>query len=150
MIRLVSILFCILLRFIPSYGQNQSVLIHCGDTVEVKLSEITDDVRLVKLPNDIIKNTITQYFYPSEEYIYMQGLKNVMIINKEGRLIKNISYPDFVTGITGDPMKKNIYVATVKNIYQYDSNGKEKKIHLESNENRIEDIFFHKNLLFLL
>ena len=116
MIRLVNILFCILLCFIPSYGQNQSIFIHCEDTVEVKLSEIAKNVRLVKLPNDIIKNTTIQYFYPSDEYIYIQGLKNVMIINYEGRLIKNISYPDFITGITGDPMKKNIYVATEKNI----------------------------------
>ena len=149
MIRLVNILFCILLCFIPSYGQNQSIFIHCEDTVEVKLSEIAKNVRLVKLPNDIIKNTTIQYFYPSDEYIYIQGLKNVMIINYEGRLIKNISYPDFITGITGDPMKKNIYVATEKNIYQYDSNGKEKKIHLGLNKNRIEDIFFHNNRVWI-
>ena len=149
MIRLVNILFCILLCFISSYGQNQSIFVHCDDTVEVKLSEIAKDVKLVEIPNEIIKNTAIQHIYPNDKYIYIQGLKNVTTLNNEGRLVKDISYPDFVTGITGDLMKKNIYVATVKDIYQYDSEGKEKKIHSVSNENRIEDIFFHKNRVWI-
>ena len=149
MVRFIT-LFCFLFYAVSLYGQDKNVFIHCDDTVNLKLSEIAKNVRLINIqPNNIIKNTYIQHIYPNDKFIYIQGLKNVIILDYQGELIKNITYPNFVTGLTGDPAKQNIYVATEKNIYQYDSNGKETNRYRGKNENRIQSIFFHKNRVWI-
>ena len=140
------ICFCFLFYVVSLHGQDKNVFIHYDDTVNLKLSDISTEVRLIKMPKDI---NMIQRVYPSGKYIYLQRLKNVTILDYQGKLIKDITYPDFVTGLTGDSAKQNIYVATEKNIYQYDSNGKERDRYRGEKEYRIQSIFFHKNRVWI-
>ena len=133
--------FCFLFYVVSLHGQDRNIFIHCDDTV----SQISTDVRLIKMPKDI---NMIQHVYPSDKYIYLQRLKNVTILDYQGNVIKDITFPDFVTGLTGAPTEQNIYVATVKNIYQYDSKGEE-KTYSGINDCRIQAIFYHNNRVWI-
>ena len=144
MVRFIT-LFCFLFYVVSLHGQDRNIFIHCDDTAILKLSQIATDTRLIKIPKDI---NMIQHVYPSDKYIYLQRLKNVTILDYQGNVIKDITFPDFVTGLTGAPTEQNIYVATVKNIYQYDSKGEE-KTYSGINDCRIQAIFYHNNRVWI-
>ncbi|MDR2120442.1 MAG: 6-bladed beta-propeller [Tannerella sp.] len=123
---------CLLLFFIPlSYSLHgqRTVRINASETTAVKLSEIARDavpIAMEKLPSGV------QNVFIAGEYVFLQSISSVLQYDLTGKFIRNIPCKGYARGISGDTVKREIYVPAGvteddNKIYCYDYSGKLKR-----------------------
>ncbi|MDR1524301.1 MAG: hypothetical protein LBS79_03450 [Tannerella sp.] len=122
----------LLLFFIPlsvSLHGQRTVRINVSETTVIKLSEIARDVipiAMEKLPSGV------QNIFLSDEYVFLQSISSVFQYDLAGKFIRNIPCEGYARGISGDTVKREIYVPagvteSDNKIYCYDYSGKLKR-----------------------
>ena len=142
-----TILFIFLLLPFLLYSQKErEIILRPNDnTTTWYLSQIAENVT----PIPLSVSTQAIFIYLTDEYIYTCGISSISQFYVSGKYIKTINLDGIVTGITGNNIKKEIYVSTDKNkkVIIYDYSLKEKKIY--ETKYIPASIFFNKNTLFI-
>ena len=139
------LLIFLILPFLLYSQKERRIVLNPNETTTWNLSQIAEKVTPISLN---ISNQI-QFIYLTDEYIYTCGISSLSQFDILGKHIKTINLDDYVTGITGNNIKKEIYISTQKNkkIVIYDYSLKEYKNY----ETKFcpQSIFFNKNIIYI-
>jgi len=123
--------------------KEKKISIDTTNATHLKLSEIADPVLAIPLEEpDMILDGIQV-----AEYIFVASLQSVYQYDLSGKLIRKIPCNGYVSDISSDTIKKELYVPVEKEIQCYDYSGKLKRRY------RIKDIclnsLYYDNKLWL-
>ncbi|HCC51227.1 MAG TPA: hypothetical protein DEQ30_03545 [Porphyromonadaceae bacterium] len=141
--------FLLFLPFLIYAQKEKSVRINPNDTATLYLSQFAEEVTPISL-NDY--NGTPQFVYLTDEYLYIGGISTISQLDLSGKVIKTVNC-GYITGITGDPAKKEIYISIINNqeetgrIICYDYALREKKSYKVNY--KPNTLFFHKNNLWV-
>ena len=132
-------------------GQVEERVIHINpnEATSWNLSQIAETITPISLKSykDFSKNG-AQFYYLTNEYLFIVGRTAAIAqLDLSGKYIRTVYCDDFITGITGDTDKKEIYICTKSKIICYDYALKEKKTF--SPQFDTYSIFCHQNKLWI-
>jgi len=139
-----------LLLILPLLLQGQNIKFIRFKPKEVatlNLSQITEKVTPISLSSykDLNKNGY-RFFYITDDYLFVIGTGNAIAqLNISGKYIKTVYCSGYITGITGDPVKKEIYICTNSKVICCDYSLTIKKIF--TTMYNTQSIFFYNNKL---
>jgi len=136
----------LLLNAFLLHGQNTKVIPEFPkEPQQLNLSDIAEKVSVVPLE---INTGMVLDIFMTQEYIFTASHNSIFQFNPSGKLIRRIDCGGTIlNNITGDTIKKELYVPVNKELKVFDFSGNLKKTY--KLENRIDGCFFYKNILYI-
>lgn len=128
-----------------------SSLLNAQEVRDIHIKERINSTKLSQIADEVIPIILNrrvggiQFIYLTDRYIFICGTSSVISqFDISGNFIRNIDCGDYIVGMTGDTLKKEIYVAkSGKEIKCYDYSLHEKRTY--KLENEPISVFCYKN-----
>ena len=143
-----SLIYCFLfLSAIFMYGQNvKTIHIDIGNARPTNLSEIAENVIPVVLERKV--SVQNGNIFLTNDFLFLTSMTSIAQYDRTGKFIRSINCEDYITdNVTGDTIKRELYVPVGNVIKCYDYSGMLKKTY--QLKNRILHILYFKDYLWV-